>query len=82
MTKYVLYVIEKERRSYVLRRFGRSETLASGPDAASVREQAFDRLRGHAPCLFQILGSAPEEWRIESDKSAWKRHGEAPPRDQ
>ena len=70
MTKYV---IEPDGRLWVLRRFGRYETLASGPDVASVREQAFDRLRGFAPCLFSVLDGIPEEWRLEREDGEWEQ---------
>ena len=73
MTKYVMYSIENEGRLWVLRRFGRLETMASGPDVASVREQAFDRLREFAPCSLRVLDSVPEEWRLESDEGEWEQ---------
>ena len=72
MTKYVMYMIENEGRLWVLRRFGRHGTVASGATLESIREQAFGRLRGFAPCSFQISGSAPEEWRLESDDGQWE----------
>ena len=73
MTKYVMYMIKNERGLWVLRRFGRNSTVASGPTLESIREQAFGRLRRFAPCSFRILGSAPEEWRLESDDGQWEQ---------
>ncbi len=70
MTKYV---IESEGRVWVLRRFGRRETVASGFDAVSVREQAFVRLRQYAPCSFRVLDVIREEWQLESDDGEWSR---------
>ncbi len=76
MSKYVMYTIENEGRLWVLRRLGRHVTVASGATLESIREQAFGRLRGFAPCSFRITGSAPEEWRLESDDGQW---GQAEP---
>ena len=73
MTKYVLYIIQNEGRSWVLRRFGRYETTASGPTLESIREQAFGRLRGYAPCSFRVIGEIPEQWRLESEQGEWEQ---------
>ena len=70
MTKYV---IENEGRLWVLRRLGRHETIASGSDVASIREQAFSRLRGYAPCSFQVLDEIREEWQLESNDGEWEQ---------
>ena len=71
MTKYV---IELDGRLWVLRRFGRHDTMASGPTAESVREQAFDILRGgHAPCSLVIVGTPRYEWRLGSDDGEWEQ---------
>ena len=71
MTKYV---IESEGRVWVLRRLGQRGTIASGSDVGSIREQAFVRLRGYAPCLFRVLGEIREEWQLESDDGEWSRN--------
>ena len=73
MTPVTQYVIEPDGRRCVLRRFGRDKTLASGPDVASVREQAFGRLRGYAPCSFRVMAEIPEEWRLESEQGEWEQ---------
>ena len=67
------YVIESEGRLWVLRRFGEHGTIASGSDVLSIREQAFYRLRGYAPCSFRVLGEIPEEWQLESDEGEWEQ---------
>ncbi len=67
------YVIEPDGHLWVLRRFGRDKTLASGPDVASVREQAFGRLRGYSPCSFSVIGELPEEWRLKSARAEWEQ---------
>ena len=67
------YVVESDGRLWVLRRFGRYGTLASGASVVSVREQAFARLRGFAPCSFRVIGKIPEEWRLESDDGQWEQ---------
>ena len=72
MTK-TKYVIESEGHLWVLRRFGQHGTIASGSDVASTREQAFDRLRGYAPCSFRVLDEIPEEWQLESDRGEWEQ---------
>ncbi len=70
MTKYV---IESEGRVWVLRRLGQRGTIASGSDVGSIREQAFVRLRGYAPCSFRVLGEIREEWQLESNDGVWAR---------
>ena len=67
------YVIESEGRVWVLRRSGRRETIASGANAVSIREQAFVRLRGYAPCSIRILSEIREEWQLESNDGEWTR---------
>ncbi len=67
------YAVESDGRLWVLRRFGRYGTLASGASVVSVREQAFARLRGFAPCSFRVIGKIPEEWRLESDDGQWEQ---------
>jgi len=67
------YVIESSGRLWVLRRFERLETMASGESVGSVREQAFARLQGYAPCSIRILDSTPEEWQLASDAGQWER---------
>ena len=60
------HIIEPDReKSWVLRRFGKYETVASGPTAEDVRDQAFDRLRDHAPCSFTIMDEERETWQLE-----------------
>ena len=67
------YAIESDGRLWVLRRFDRYGTLASGASVVSVREQAFARLRGFAPCSFRVIGKIPEEWQLESEQGEWER---------
>ena len=68
------YVIESDgRRLWVLRRFGRHGTLASGASIVSVREQAFTRLRCSTPCSLHVIGEILEEWQLESEKGEWKK---------
>ena len=68
------YVIESDgRRLWVLRRFGRHGTLASGASIVSVREQAFTRLRRSTPCSLHVIGEILEEWQLESEKGEWKK---------
>lgn len=76
------YVIESNGRLWVLRRFGRHGTLASGASVVSVREQAFTRLRRSTPCSLHVIGSMREEWQLESEKGEWKQvefQGGGPP---
>ena len=70
MTKYV---IEREGRLWVLRRFGQRETIASASDLLSIREEAFVRQRRYAPCSLRILGEVREEWQLESSDGEWSR---------
>ena len=72
MTKYMMYVIRNEGWSWMLRRAGRYG-MAAGPTPESVKEQAFDRLRGFAPCAFRVSGDIPEEWRLASDQGEWEQ---------
>ncbi len=67
------YAIESDGRLWVLRRFDRYGTLASGASVVSVREQAFARLRGFAPCSFRVIGKIPEEWQLESEQGEWEQ---------
>ena len=67
------YVIESEGRVWVLRRLGRPETTASGADVGSIRQQAFLRLKGYAPCSFRVLDETREEWQLDSDDGEWTR---------
>jgi len=67
------YVIESDGRLWVLRRFGRNGTLASGASVVSVREQAFTRLRRSTPCSLHVIGGIPEEWQLKSEKGEWRQ---------
>ena len=73
MTKYMLYIIHNEGRLWALRRFGRHETMASGATLESIREQAFRRLQGFAPCSLHVIGDVPEQWRLESGEAEWEQ---------
>ena len=69
------YVIEPDGRLWVLRRFGRQETLASGATAEDVREQAFGRLKDFAPLERVIVRTAVggrEEWRLANMDAKWQ----------
>jgi hypothetical protein len=69
------YVIEPDGRLWVLRRFGRQETLASGATAEDVREQAFGRLKDFAPLELVIVRTAVggrEEWRLANMDAKWQ----------
>lgn len=67
------YIIETDGRLWVLRRFGRYGTIASGATLKSIREQAFTRLRGFAPCSFRVMREIPDEWQLESAEGEWEQ---------
>ena len=72
------YIIERDGESWVLRLPGRQETLASGPTAGSIKEQAFERVRQWAPCRIQVIGDVVEEWQLADLDGDWEENRSGP----
>ena len=67
-------LIERDGESWVLRMFGRQDTLISGPTIESAKEQAFESVRQWAPCRIRVMGEGFEEWRLEEADGEWVLH--------
>ena len=70
----MIYVIERDGESWVLRLFGRQEALISGPTLESAKEQAFERVRRWAPRRSRVMGGVFEEWRLEQPDGDWEEN--------
>ena len=67
------YIIEQAREHlWVLRRLGQYETIASGPSAESVLEQAFSLVSPWVPVRIRILGEDLKEWRLDHPLGQWE----------
>ena len=65
------YVIGRERKSWVLRRSGSLDQMFTDDELVAVREHAFERLRGWAPCTLRIRGEVREEWELGHRDGQW-----------
>ena len=65
------YVIGRERKSWVLRRSGSLDQMFTDEELVAVREHAFERLRGWAPCTLRIRGEVREEWELGHRDGQW-----------
>ena len=70
MTKYV---IEFDTGSWVLRSFGRYETMASTSSIEAIRTQAFGILRASAPCTLKVLREPLEVWQLRAGHGEWEQ---------
>ena len=65
------YVIEREGRSWALRRLGSLDRMFAEEELGAVREHAFDRLRGWAPCRLRVMGKVRREWELGHKDGQW-----------
>ena len=71
----MIYVIERDGESWVLRLFGRQDAMISGPTLKSAKEQAFELVRQWAPCRIRVMGEVREEWTLDEPDGEWEESG-------
>ena len=67
----MIYVIERDGDSWVLRLFGREDAMISGPTLESAKKQAFEYVRQWAPCRIRVMGEVREEWELGHRDGRW-----------
>ena len=65
------YLIERDGEAWVLRSFWSLDSMFTDKEFVAVREHAFDRLHGWAPCKLQIRGEVLEEWELGHRDGTW-----------
>ncbi len=69
-----LYLIEPSMTgTWILRRFEVVQPMAEAQTPEEIKEEAFERLPGFAPCTLRALLDPIEEWVVEDIDGSWRK---------